>query len=87
MTGSALSLYLEETKTNDDSMFQPEISPVKREGLSELDGNLNVTPGGGDAPSRGRGDASGISSPSALALHKVVLMLIGICSGGFGGTR
>nr|XP_040049725.1 glutamate receptor-interacting protein 2-like isoform X1 [Gasterosteus aculeatus aculeatus] len=73
MTGSALSLYLEETKTNDDSMFQPEISPVKREGLSELDGNLNVTPGGGDAPSRGRGDASGISSPSALALHKVTM--------------
>ncbi|XP_062418367.1 glutamate receptor-interacting protein 2-like isoform X2 [Pungitius pungitius] len=70
MTGSALSLYLEETNTNDDSMFQPEISPVKREGLN---GNLNPSTRGGDAPSRGRGDTSDASSPTALALHKVTM--------------
>uniref|UniRef100_A0A669C0M8 Glutamate receptor interacting protein 2a n=1 Tax=Oreochromis niloticus TaxID=8128 RepID=A0A669C0M8_ORENI len=32
MTGSALSLYLDETKTNEDSVFPSEISPIKREG-------------------------------------------------------
>ncbi|XP_019743992.1 glutamate receptor-interacting protein 2-like isoform X2 [Hippocampus comes] len=31
MSGSAFSLYLDETKTEDDSMFPSEISPVKRE--------------------------------------------------------
>lgn len=75
MTGSALSLYLEETKTNDDSMFQSEISPIKREGLhsdANNKSNLNMSTGARDVPSRGRGDPSDILSPTPLALHKVV---------------
>ncbi|KAM8863586.1 glutamate receptor-interacting protein 2-like isoform 2-T2 [Spinachia spinachia] len=73
MTSSALSLYLEETKTNDDSMFQPEVSPVQREGLGELNGNLNTSTGGGDAPPGGRRGSSDVLSPTALALHKVTM--------------
>ncbi|XP_059188498.1 glutamate receptor-interacting protein 2a isoform X2 [Centropristis striata] len=76
MTGSALSLYLEETKTNDDSMFQSEISPIKREGVhceSINKSNLNMSTGSRDAPSRGRGDPSDILSPTTLALHKVAM--------------
>ncbi|XP_042347448.1 glutamate receptor-interacting protein 2-like isoform X2 [Plectropomus leopardus] len=74
MTGSALSLYLEETKTNDDSMFRSEISPIKREGLhteSNNKSNLNMLTGARDVPSRGRGDPSDMLSPTPLALHKV----------------
>uniref|UniRef100_A0AAQ6IFD3 PDZ domain-containing protein n=1 Tax=Anabas testudineus TaxID=64144 RepID=A0AAQ6IFD3_ANATE len=33
MTGSALSLYLEETKTSEDSVFQSEMSPIKSEAV------------------------------------------------------
>nr|XP_046253222.1 glutamate receptor-interacting protein 2a isoform X3 [Scatophagus argus] len=76
MTGSALSLYLEETKTNEDSMFQSEISPVKREGIhseSKNKSNLNISTGSRAAPSQGKGDASDILSPSSLALNKVTL--------------
>lgn len=74
MTGSALSLYLEETKTNDNSMFQSEISPIKREGIhaeSKNTSNLNMLTGGRDVPYRGKGDPCDILSPTTLALHKV----------------
>ncbi|XP_037629392.1 glutamate receptor-interacting protein 2-like isoform X4 [Sebastes umbrosus] len=74
MTGSALSLYLEETKTNDDSMFQSEISPIKREGMHgefKSKSNLDMSTGARDLPSRGGGDPSDILSPTPLALHKV----------------
>lgn len=75
MTGSALSLYLEETQTNEDSMFQSEISPIKKEGIHESKNrsNLNLSTGSRDMPSRGKGDPSDILSPTTLALHKVVL--------------
>ncbi|XP_038578271.1 glutamate receptor-interacting protein 2a isoform X2 [Micropterus salmoides] len=76
MTGSALSLYLEETKNNEDSVFQSEISPIKREGIhgeSKNKSNLNMSSGARDVPSRGKGDPSDILSPTALALHKVTM--------------
>ena len=75
MTGSALSLYLEETKTNEDSMFQSEISPIKREGIhveSKNKSNLNMSTGARDIASQSKGDPSDIMSPTTLALHKVV---------------
>ncbi|XP_036960793.1 glutamate receptor-interacting protein 2-like isoform X1 [Acanthopagrus latus] len=76
MTGSALSLYLEETKTNEDSMFPPEISPIKSEGLrgeSKNKSNLNVSIRRRDVPSPGRGDPPDLVSPNPLALHKVTI--------------
>ncbi|XP_044067762.1 glutamate receptor-interacting protein 2-like isoform X1 [Siniperca chuatsi] len=76
MTGSALSLYLEETKNNEDSMFQSEISPIKREGIhgeSKNKSNLNMSTGARDVPSRGKGNPSDILSPTTLALHKVTM--------------
>lgn len=73
MTGSALSLYLEETKTNEDSMFQSEISPIKKE-EPKKETNLNMSTGAKDVPSQGKGDPSDILSPTTLALHKVVLL-------------
>lgn len=75
MTGSALSLYLEETKTNEDSVFQSEISPIKNEGIcaeSKKKRNLNMSTGTRNVPSRDKGDPCDILSPTALALHKVV---------------
>lgn len=75
MTGSALSLYLEETTTNEDSMFQSEISPIKKEGIHESKNrsNLNLSTGARDMPSQGKGDPSNVLSPTTLAFHKVVL--------------
>uniref|UniRef100_UPI0037E87005 glutamate receptor-interacting protein 2-like n=1 Tax=Semicossyphus pulcher TaxID=241346 RepID=UPI0037E87005 len=76
MTGSALSLYLEETKTNDDSMFQSDISPIKREGIhveSKNKSNLNMSTRARDTPPRGKGDPSDMLSPTTLALHKVTI--------------
>ncbi|XP_044208177.1 glutamate receptor-interacting protein 2-like isoform X3 [Thunnus albacares] len=76
MTGSALSLYLEETKTNEDSMFQSEISPIKREGIhveSKNKSNLNMSTGARDIASQSKGDPSDIMSPTTLALHKVTI--------------
>ncbi|XP_074537236.1 glutamate receptor-interacting protein 2-like isoform X2 [Halichoeres trimaculatus] len=76
MTGSALSLYLEETKTNDDSMFQSDISPIKREGVhleSKAQTNLNMSAGARDSTSRGKGDPTDILSSTTLALHKVTI--------------
>ncbi|XP_032377796.1 glutamate receptor-interacting protein 2 isoform X5 [Etheostoma spectabile] len=66
MTGSAFSLYLEETKTNDDSMFHTEISPIKRErmhGESRNKSNLNTSTGARDD----------ILSSIPLTLHKVTV--------------
>lgn len=75
MTGSALSLYLEETKTNEDALFRSEISPIKNEGIHEgrNQSNLNLSTGARDISSQGKGDLSDILSPITLALHKVVL--------------
>ncbi|XP_030279146.1 glutamate receptor-interacting protein 2-like isoform X3 [Sparus aurata] len=76
MTGSALSLYLEETKTNEDSMFPPEISPIKSKGLHGESKNksiLNVSIRRRDVPSPGRGDPPDLVSPTPLALHKVTI--------------
>ncbi|XP_076596811.1 glutamate receptor-interacting protein 2-like isoform X1 [Chaetodon auriga] len=76
MTGSALSLYLEETKTNEDSMFPSEISPIKREEIQsepKNKSNLNMSAEARDGPSRGKGDPSDILSPTTLALHKVTV--------------
>lgn len=75
MTGSALSLYLEETKTSEDSVFQSEMSPIKSEAVraeSKNKRNLNMSTGTRGVPSRGKGDPCDILSPTALALHKVV---------------
>ncbi|KAM3617086.1 uncharacterized protein V6R79_002070 [Siganus canaliculatus] len=76
MTGSALSLYLEETKTNEDSMFQSDVSPINSEGVhseSKNKSSLNTLAGGSEVASRGKGDPSDILSPTALALHKVTI--------------
>ncbi|XP_040008159.1 glutamate receptor-interacting protein 2-like [Xiphias gladius] len=76
MTGSTLSLYLEETKTNEDLIFQSEISPIKREGISadsKNKSNLNMSTGARDVPARGKGDPCDILSPTTLALHKVTI--------------
>ncbi|XP_035511814.1 glutamate receptor-interacting protein 2-like [Morone saxatilis] len=76
MTGSAFSLYLEESKTNEDSMFQSEISPIKRDGIHgdpKNKSNLNMPTGARDVPSRGKGDPPDILSPTTLALHKVTI--------------
>ncbi|KAM7411700.1 hypothetical protein PAMA_021605 [Pampus argenteus] len=74
MTGSSLSLYLEETKTNEDSMFPSEISPIKREEIhieSKNKSNLNMSTGARDVASHDKVDPSDILSPTTLALHKV----------------
>uniref|UniRef100_A0A8D3AC64 Glutamate receptor interacting protein 2a n=1 Tax=Scophthalmus maximus TaxID=52904 RepID=A0A8D3AC64_SCOMX len=74
MTGSALSLYLEETKTNEELMFQSEISPIKREGIhSKTKSNLNMSTGARDVPARGKGDPCDLLSSTTLALHKVTI--------------
>ncbi|CAB1424203.1 unnamed protein product [Pleuronectes platessa] len=77
MTGSALSLYLEETKTNEDLMFQTEFSPIKREGInhteSKTKSSLNTSTGARDAAARGRGDLCDGLSSTTLALHKVTV--------------
>lgn len=76
MTGSALSLYLEETKTNEDSMFQSEIRPIKKEAIckSKSQSNLNLSAGARDVPSRDKEDPSDVTSHNTLALHKVLLI-------------
>uniref|UniRef100_A0A3P8SPR7 Glutamate receptor interacting protein 2a n=1 Tax=Amphiprion percula TaxID=161767 RepID=A0A3P8SPR7_AMPPE len=76
MTGSALSLYLEETKTSEDSMFHSEISPIKRDGMrteTKSKSSHNMSTGARDVPSRVKGEPSDILSPTALALHKVTI--------------
>lgn len=73
MTGSTLSLYLEETKTSEDSVLLSEISPIKMEGIHGVSKNksLNMSTGARDGSSRAKGDPSDILSPSSLALQKV----------------
>ncbi|XP_061618545.1 glutamate receptor-interacting protein 2-like isoform X4 [Phyllopteryx taeniolatus] len=68
MTGSAFSLYLDETKTEEDSMFLSEMSPIKQEGTNAAPknrSNLNMLTG------CGRGSNS--LSSTSLALHKVTI--------------
>ncbi|XP_038127232.1 glutamate receptor-interacting protein 2-like isoform X3 [Cyprinodon tularosa] len=73
MTGSTLSLYLEETKTSEDSMFLSEISPIKKEGIHNGSKNksLNLSTRARDGSSRAKGEAADILSPAALTLQKV----------------
>ncbi|KAM3871614.1 glutamate receptor-interacting protein 2-like [Diretmus argenteus] len=76
MTGSTLSLYLDETKTNEDSMLNTRISPIKMEGMHDeptTKGNLNRSIGARDMPPGGKGDPSDLLSPNALELHKVTI--------------
>ncbi|XP_041702707.1 glutamate receptor-interacting protein 2 isoform X3 [Coregonus clupeaformis] len=76
MTGSTLSLYLEETKSQEDSMLQSRISPVKRGPIhNELKtkGNLQRSNRTRDTPPRGRVEAQETTSPTALELLKVTL--------------
>ncbi|XP_060931185.1 glutamate receptor-interacting protein 2-like [Limanda limanda] len=77
MTGSALSLYLEETKTNEDLMFESEFSPIKREGInhteSKTKSSLNTSSGAREDAARGRGDLCDGLSSTTLALHKVTV--------------
>ncbi|XP_029975626.1 glutamate receptor-interacting protein 2-like isoform X3 [Salarias fasciatus] len=76
MTGSALSLYLEETRTSEDSLFQSETSPDKREGIhreTKNTGSLKTSSGARDGSSKVKGDPAGVLSPTALALHKVTV--------------
>ncbi|XP_040927360.1 glutamate receptor-interacting protein 2-like isoform X3 [Betta splendens] len=70
MTGSTLSLYLEETKTSEDPVFQSEISPIKSEKNQR---NLNLSTGTRTVASRDKGDPCDALSPSALELHKVTV--------------
>lgn len=75
MTSSALSLYLDETKTYEDSMFHSEISPIKKDGIyneAENKSNLNMSAGARDASSTAKGDTSEIWSPTSLELQKVL---------------
>lgn len=70
MTGSALSLYLEETKVNEDSMFPSGISPIKSE-----DGPESTTPlaGARDSPPQWKREPCDVLLTTTLALHKVLL--------------
>ncbi|CAB1329274.1 unnamed protein product [Coregonus sp. 'balchen'] len=57
MTGSTLSLYLEETKSQEDSMLESRISPVKRGPIHnepKTKGNLQRSNRTRDTPPRGR---------------------------------
>ncbi|XP_061837214.1 glutamate receptor-interacting protein 2-like isoform X2 [Nerophis lumbriciformis] len=71
MTGSAFSLYLEETKTNDDSMFPSEISPIKCEAPKNRR-NHSMSSGSEDMTFRCSRGSEALSSTS-LALHKVTV--------------
>ncbi|XP_056896826.1 glutamate receptor-interacting protein 2-like isoform X3 [Takifugu flavidus] len=73
MTGSALSLYLEETKVNEDSIFPSEISPIKKEDVPEsrIQNSLNLS--AGDNPAQGKREPRDGLLPTTLALHKVMI--------------
>lgn len=75
MTGSALSLYLEETKVNEDCMFPTEISPIKREDIpeSKIQSNLTLLAGARDNPPQARKEPCDVLFATTLALHKVLL--------------
>ncbi|XP_054639255.1 glutamate receptor-interacting protein 2-like isoform X1 [Dunckerocampus dactyliophorus] len=74
MTGSALSLYLEETKTNEDFMFLSELSPIKCEDSNVTPknrSNHSMSTGSEDMTSRGSRWSD--SSSATLALQKVTV--------------
>ncbi|XP_028309377.1 glutamate receptor-interacting protein 2-like isoform X2 [Gouania willdenowi] len=76
MSSQALSLYLEETKTDEDSMFPSEISPIKKEGLhidAKNKSNVNILTEATDQPPRVKGEPNGVLYPTTLALHKVTV--------------
>lgn len=75
MTGSALSLYLEETKVNEDSMFESEISPIKREVVPEsrIQSSPTLFAGARDNPAQEKRERCDVLLASTLALHKVLL--------------
>uniref|UniRef100_A0A8C8JJJ6 PDZ domain-containing protein n=1 Tax=Oncorhynchus tshawytscha TaxID=74940 RepID=A0A8C8JJJ6_ONCTS len=76
MTGSTLSLYLEETRSQDDSVLQSRISPVKRGPIHDepkTKSNLQRSNRTRDTPPRGRGEPQETSSPTTLELLKVTL--------------
>ncbi|KAK2897503.1 glutamate receptor-interacting protein 2a isoform X1 [Channa argus] len=74
MTSSALSLYLDETKMNEDSVFQSENKSVKRNGTcADSKIILNKSTEARDLPSRPKREPCDILSPTALALHKVTI--------------
>uniref|UniRef100_A0A673A762 Glutamate receptor interacting protein 2a n=1 Tax=Sphaeramia orbicularis TaxID=375764 RepID=A0A673A762_9TELE len=71
-----VSLNDHESKTNEDSMFQSEISPIKKERIhveSKINSNLNMSTGARDELSRSKGDTTDSLSPTALELHKVTI--------------
>ncbi|CAL8367803.1 unnamed protein product [Lota lota] len=76
MTSSNLSLYLDETKSHEDSVFQ---TTLRREGLRDeprTKGLLSRSTGARDAPAMGtmgNGSLSDVWSPTSLELHKVTL--------------
>lgn len=77
MTGSAFSLYLEETKTIEESMFQSGKTPQKKEEDLESKNNklnkLNKSNGPGKISKMEamKEEHSGALPCSALELHKV----------------
>ncbi|KAJ8016107.1 hypothetical protein DPEC_G00003710 [Dallia pectoralis] len=74
MTGSTLSLYLEETKSQEDSVLQNRISPVKRGSIHEelkMKDNLQRSNKIRDTPQRA--ELIETTSPTALELLKVSL--------------
>lgn len=73
MTGSTLSLYLEETRSQDDSVLQNRISPVKRGPIHDepkTKSNLQRSNRTRDTPPRGRGEPQETNSPTTLELLK-----------------
>ncbi|XP_024914939.1 glutamate receptor-interacting protein 2-like [Cynoglossus semilaevis] len=70
MTGSCLSLYLEETRTSDDSWLEPETSAIKtEEDQSQTENNLNLL--NRDPPAKVKGSTTRARTTSALTLHKI----------------
>uniref|UniRef100_A0A672HUY2 Glutamate receptor interacting protein 2a n=1 Tax=Salarias fasciatus TaxID=181472 RepID=A0A672HUY2_SALFA len=64
------------TRTSEDSLFQSETSPDKREGIhreTKNTGSLKTSSGARDGSSKVKGDPAGVLSPTALALHKVTV--------------
>ncbi|CAB1336115.1 unnamed protein product, partial [Coregonus sp. 'balchen'] len=76
MTGSTLSLYLEETRSQEDSVLQSRISPVKRGPIHDepkTKSNLQRSNRTRDTPPGGTGEPQETTSPTALELLKVTL--------------
>lgn len=73
MTGSALSLYLEETKTTEDSMFQSAVTPIKKE--EPKNGKRSMSAGSSNVSKRdgAKVEVSNGLSPTALELHKITI--------------